>query len=104
MRVVKMEPIEPGNPFLSDIYHMGVRLGTNCMVMMANHDNTVCKYLIIVDTTTGERVRIDIVPQTDSGENDSIIARLDAPSNRCSGKYPYHHGADETCPLCAPKK
>lgn len=32
------------------------------------------------------------------------ILRVVPPGSRCSGKYPYHHGADETCPLCAPKE
>jgi hypothetical protein len=58
MIVKEMEKIVPGNPFLSDAFNMGVQIGTNCTVMMANHESEFCKYLIVVDTTTGERIKI----------------------------------------------
>ena len=46
------------NPFCQDAYHMGVRIGTNVMIMLPNHDTERCNYLIVVDTITGERLRI----------------------------------------------
>ena len=38
--------------------HMGVRIGLNVFVM---HDNPIdenCRYIVVVDTITGERIRI----------------------------------------------
>lgn len=48
-------PVEENpNPFVHDLFHMGVSMGTNCMVMMANHSDQKCHYLKIVNTETGE--------------------------------------------------
>jgi len=58
MIVKEMEKINSGNPFLGDAFHMGVQIGTNCHVMMPNFESEFCKYLIVVDTTTGERIKI----------------------------------------------
>lgn len=56
----------PINPFMQDHYNMGTRLGNNIMIMHGNHDNEICKYLIIVDLITGERKKVtfDSVPMT----------------------------------------
>jgi uncharacterized protein affecting Mg2+/Co2+ transport len=61
----------PGNPFQNDAYNMGVKIGTNVHVMMGNymmgnHDNKHCPYLIVVDTTTGERLLIEFPTPTNS--------------------------------------
>ena len=56
MRTEKMDSIAPGNPFLSDPYNMGTKIGENCMVMFSNHPSDVCPYVIVVNTETGERV------------------------------------------------
>jgi len=58
MKVIEIEKIKPGNPFNEDFYNMGIQIGTNVTVMMDNHSDKVCKYLIVVDTTTGERIKI----------------------------------------------
>lgn len=59
MNTSEMDPIEPGtNPYLSDAFNMGMTLGTNVVVMFGNHQNEECKYLIVVNTETGERLRI----------------------------------------------
>ena len=57
-RLEKMEPIIPGNPFFSDHFHMGQPIGTNLVMMYANHDTQPCPYLIFVDKTTGKRVKL----------------------------------------------
>ena len=54
------------NPFLHDWYHMGVRLGTNIVVMMENHDNQPCPYLIVVNTETGERTELSFQSEANS--------------------------------------
>ena len=51
---------KPGNPFSEDLCHMGVTLGTNVVVMYPNHPLEEMKYLIIVNTNTGERMRVTI--------------------------------------------
>ena len=45
------------NPFHYDAYHMGQALGENVMIMYSEHK--VNKYIIVIDMTTGERMRID---------------------------------------------
>ena len=55
-----IEPIEPGNPFLHDAYHMGVQIGSNVVIMMDNHKVQPCKYFIVVNTDTGERIKITL--------------------------------------------
>lgn len=46
------------NPFCQDAFHMGVHIGKNVTIMMANHDSEVCKSFIIVNTKTGKRTQI----------------------------------------------
>ena len=66
MKVTNLEPFPPkSNPFQCDSFHMGVVIGTNCTVMMSNHEDKECAYLIVINTDTGERVRVDI---TSDGE------------------------------------
>jgi hypothetical protein len=61
---VTVETIKPQtpntNPFLEDQYHMGNQIGKNLWLMYPNHPDEVCKYLILVDEVSGERVRINI--------------------------------------------
>jgi len=38
---------------------MGVPLGSNLMAMMENHSDQECHYVILVNTVTGERMRVD---------------------------------------------
>ncbi len=63
MQIEKMKSINPGNPFLEDSYHMGTKLGENCIVMYKNFPTKECPYLIIIDTITGERIRIRLIPE-----------------------------------------
>jgi hypothetical protein len=55
------------NPFWFDAYHMGVRIGTNVMVMMPNHANARCDYFIIVNIVTGERMRVSFADEEREG-------------------------------------
>lgn len=48
------------NPFHHDAYHMGTTLGTNCTILFANHSDKECEYIIVVNTVTGERLKIDL--------------------------------------------
>lgn len=65
IEIENMEPFPAGeNPFRHDLYHMGTRLGTNCIVMHSNHPTEKAKYLIVVNIETGERARIGFEPRT----------------------------------------
>ena len=59
MQTHMLEPFPPNeNPFLHDAVHMGTRLGKNVVVMHSNHSYEEAKYLIIVNVTTGERMKV----------------------------------------------
>ena len=53
------------NPFNHDLFHMGTKLGTNCTIMYPNHKDEECKYLIIINTVTGERLRVALESEKD---------------------------------------
>ena len=55
-----MAPTGPGNPFNHDLYHMGQQLGKDHYVMFPNHPTEDLKYFILVDTRTGNRVKVRI--------------------------------------------
>lgn len=74
MKVQHIESIPAGNPFQHDLYHMGTRLGTNCMVMYGKHDNKEQPYIIIVNTKTGERVQINLNEQAEEATNVGKLA------------------------------
>jgi hypothetical protein len=63
MKVVQLTPIDPGNPFLSDAFHMGTQVGNNVTVMYWRFPTEHHDYLIVVDTSTGERIRIEFPKQ-----------------------------------------
>lgn len=55
----QMDNILPGNPFLSDLFHVGTGIGKNVMIMhrcLSGKERE--KYIIVVNTETGERVLI----------------------------------------------
>jgi len=58
--VKPMPDIAAGNPYCSDAFHMRTTIGKNLELMYANFPGEVCKYLILVDITTGKRTRIEI--------------------------------------------
>jgi hypothetical protein len=58
MRVRVIPKIDAGNPFLSDPFNMGTQIGSNVTVMYGKHVAEHQRYLIVVDTTTGERFEI----------------------------------------------
>lgn len=47
------------NPFHQDITHMGTRLGSNVMIMHSNFDSQEAKWIHVIDTKTGERIKIN---------------------------------------------
>lgn len=59
MKVEKIENIKPGNPFLSDPYNMGIKIGSNITIMFGKFENDIHEYIIIVNTLTGNRLRIN---------------------------------------------
>ena len=61
MKITKLPSFPPNsNPFYNDAYHVGTTIGTNLMAMMENHPDKRCKYVILVNTETGERIRVDV--------------------------------------------
>ena len=59
-----MDPIPPNsNPFEHDAYNMGTKIGKDLMMMHCNHPHNEMSYFILVDTVSGERVRVDIYGQ-----------------------------------------
>lgn len=59
IKVEKMDNIAPGNPFHSDLFHVGTGIGTNVMIMHRSLSGKEYeKYIIVVNTETGERVLI----------------------------------------------
>jgi len=59
MHVQNMEPFPPkSNPFYHDIYNMGTVIAENITVMHESHPTDKAKYIIVVNTETGERLKI----------------------------------------------
>lgn len=48
----------PINPFCHDFFHMGMEVGENLMMMMRNHVDEPCPYLIFVDQISGKRWKV----------------------------------------------
>lgn len=59
MKITDLDPIPANsNPFKHDFYHMGTTIGTNCMIMFEHASDEKQDYIIIIDTTTGEKKKI----------------------------------------------
>lgn len=59
MEIEKLEPFpSQSNPFLHDAYHMGTAVASNVMVMHETFPEQKARYIIIVNTETGERIRV----------------------------------------------
>lgn len=62
----RLEAFPPNsNPFHHDSYHMGQRFGKNHMLMFPNHASDELKYFILIDTSTGERIKFTV--ESDAG-------------------------------------
>lgn len=48
------------NPFCHDAVNMGTEVGTNVVVMFAATSTEQCRYLIIVNTKTGKRLKVHV--------------------------------------------
>jgi len=70
-RMEEMESIPAGeNPFHHDAYNMGTRMGKNIMVMHHSHNSETARYIILVNTDTGARVRIRIAHDEEPNMHD----------------------------------
>ena len=58
------------NPFNHDAFHMGQSFGKNHMLMFPNHSSKPLKYFILVDTSTGKRIRFTVESDEASQEED----------------------------------
>lgn len=54
------------NPFQHDLMRMGAKLGNNVMIMTMNHTNKPCQHLVIVNTETGERLLVQLLPKEEN--------------------------------------
>lgn len=59
--IEELEPIPPGNPYLSDAVRMGSSIGTNLETMHTTYSDEVCDNVVIVEKDNGIRLRIHIV-------------------------------------------
>jgi hypothetical protein len=55
---IKEEGREYINPFLQNFSLMGTQIGKNVFVMFEKFEDEIHKFIDVVDTKTGERVRI----------------------------------------------
>lgn len=61
LKIEKMTSFpENSNPYNHDLYHMGRDIGTDLMMMFANHSSEKMEYFILVNTKTGERTKVVI--------------------------------------------
>ena len=61
MNTIKLENIPPkSNPFEHDLFNMGQQIGSNCTIMFPSHPHEVCPFIIVVDTSTGERLEVNL--------------------------------------------
>lgn len=51
---------ENANPYVQDIYNMGTPFGKDLVLMHKHHATDECTYIILVNTRTGERVKLEI--------------------------------------------
>jgi|SRR5581483_586199 len=59
MKLEVLPPIPAGeSPFIHDAYHMGAQVASNVYIMHETHKTQKAKYIIVVNTETGERSRI----------------------------------------------
>lgn len=58
IEVTPMDTIPSGNPFHHDALRMGWTIGTNVTVMFEHFDSERQAYVVIVNTETGERIRV----------------------------------------------
>ena len=62
------------NPFNHDAFHMGTQLGSNLIIMHPNHSDAECPYIIICNTTTGERMKV--ILNEESASSSTRLANL----------------------------
>jgi hypothetical protein len=77
MKVHQMKPITPGNPFTSDLYHVGEFIEDNVCVMWTSTRDRKAPYIIVVNRETGERVRVDFTEVEDRHHN--VAAMMGGP-------------------------
>ena len=58
------------NLMRQDLFHMATRLGSNVTVMYRTHPDTHMDYLIVVDTTTGDSVKLNFGKEEDSSSDE----------------------------------
>ena len=57
------------NPFHHDLFNMGIALCTNLVVMHGKHFNEHQPWIHVVNTVTGERMRIELTNEPGFGQS-----------------------------------
>jgi hypothetical protein len=74
MTIEEIEPFPIGeNPAVSDFSNMFQHLGNNVVAFMKNFDNEPMKWLVLLDQTTGRRIKISFdTPKGNDNEGFSM--------------------------------
>lgn len=60
MRITRLNSFPAGsNPFHHDAYHMGTGVNSDIMIMHSNERDGATQYIIVVETKTGRRTKIE---------------------------------------------
>ena len=74
IQLVELPSFPPGNPFLHDLSNMGTPIGKDLLLMHANHPDGECRFLILCNEATGERVKLDLRAFMRLGPTESLFA------------------------------
>lgn len=69
------------NPFEHDLWNMGQRIGKEHMLMFRNHPLEDLDYLIVVNTTTGERVKLYFKEEDNDINNHPLVNEIGEQKN-----------------------
>jgi hypothetical protein len=61
MKIEELKDFPPNvNPFHYEHYLMGHYIGKNVIIMMSKFENENHDFIIVIDKTTGKRIRIEL--------------------------------------------
>jgi len=68
MRTEVLKGIPPqSNPFHYDAFNMGTQVASNCIIMHDSHNDQKTRSIIVINTDTGERMRVYLVEEKTPG-------------------------------------
>tara|TARA_R110002012_G_C11213093_1_gene561481 strand:+ start:8 stop:331 length:324 start_codon:yes stop_codon:yes gene_type:complete len=63
------------NPFHHDMFHMGLEIGKDLLMMYQNHAHEDMRYMILVDTKTGDRLQINLLRDGEDAELERALGK-----------------------------